>query len=322
MKFLERIANKPSSVTIDYIPKRCAFCNSERILRSEPSHLDKRHKVKLRFFCRSCMIDMFVVDAKAAKTKTASTPRFNPPGQNAQIQNKILRSRLQNATEKLAAARRALRIQNARREKDLARIDVLEQLVKAHSADKAQLVSLQAKLVEAAQEIKEKDVALTRANKETQFVKSRNARNNLIQLPTPDPERISRMRHIEASMDMAKRIERGLSLTKPNAPKQAVPATAEQKYARAVRYMKGDGVAINHRLAVTYFEQAANFGHIKAQYNIGVCRARGTGGKKDVQEAYRWLLKAAEQGHKRARTLLPEIAEMLRNKKPTVIAEL
>ncbi len=316
MKFLERLANKPSSITIDYIPKQCAFCQSEKILPSTPSHLDKRLQIQLRFYCRSCMIDIFVVNAQADR----ETPAI-PARQSAQAQNKVLRSRLKNANEKLAQTRRALRIQNARRQKDKARIELLEQLVEAHNADKSQLVALQAELAEAAQDIKEKEAALLKANEETQLQKAKQAANNLIQLPTPDPERLTRMRHSEASMDIARRIEQGLSLSRPKLPQRATPATAEQKYARAVRYMKGDGVEINQRLALSYFEQAAGFGHAKAQYNVGLCRARGTGGKKNLQESHSWLLKAAEQGHEKAQTLLPEIAAMIAQKKKASAAE-
>lgn len=317
MKFLERLANKPSSITIDYIPRQCAFCQSEKILRSEPSQLDKRREVKLRFFCRSCMIDMFVADANTDRLNTLEAPVT----QSAQAQNKILRKRLRSASEKLAETRRALRIQNARRQKDKVRIEVLEQLVQAQGAEKSQLVALQAKLVEAAQEIKDKDAALAKANHVTQLEKTRQTTNNLIQLPTPDPQRMTRMRHVEASMDIAKRIEQGFSLSEQNKSRQATPATAEQKYSRAVRYMKGDGVAVNERLAVSYFEQAARSGHAKAQYNIGLCRARGTGCEKNLQESYQWLLKATEQGHEKARTLLPGIAAMNAQQKKMSIAK-
>ncbi|MEM8501240.1 MAG: tetratricopeptide repeat protein [Pseudomonadota bacterium] len=316
MKFLERLANKPSSITIDYIPTQCAFCHSEKILRSEPSQLDKRREVRLRYFCRSCMIDMYVADAKADQTKPASAVK-----QTAQAQNKILRKRLKSASEKLAETRRALSIQNARRQKDKARIEVMEQLLQAHSADKSQLVALQAKLFEAAQEIKDKDAALAKANRLAQLGKSRQATSNLIQLPTPDPQRWTRMRDVDANMDIAKRIEQGLSLSKQNKPRQATPVTAAQKYSRAVRYMKGDGVTVNQRLAMSYFEQAAHSGHAKAQYNIGLCRARGTGCKKNLQESYQWLLKATEQGHEKARSLLPEIAAMNVQQKKMSIAE-
>lgn len=168
MKFLERIANKPSSITIDYIPRQCAFCQSPKILRSAPSHLDERLQVKLRFFCRSCMIDMFVVDTNIERAKQQT-----PAAPGTAAENTILRNRLKNTTEKLEKTRRALRIQNARQQKDSARIEVLEQLVAAQATDRSQLLALQAKLLEAAQEIKDKEYALAKANAVTDSMQAR-----------------------------------------------------------------------------------------------------------------------------------------------------
>ena len=48
--------------------------------------------------------------------------------------------------------------------------------------------------------------------------------------------------------------------------------------------------------AVKLFSKAAEQGHIKAQYYLGVCYYNGSGVEKDYTQAVKWYRKAAEQG--------------------------
>ena len=49
--------------------------------------------------------------------------------------------------------------------------------------------------------------------------------------------------------------------------------------------------------AAVWYRKAADQGHTKAQYNLGVCYAYGDGVVKDQKEAATWYRKAADQGH-------------------------
>ena len=60
--------------------------------------------------------------------------------------------------------------------------------------------------------------------------------------------------------------------------------------------MNGQGVPKDLSQATKLFRMAANQGHAKAQYNLGLCYANGTGLAIDMVQAASWYLKAAEQG--------------------------
>ena len=49
--------------------------------------------------------------------------------------------------------------------------------------------------------------------------------------------------------------------------------------------------------AVKWYHLAAEQGHIKAQYNLGVCYENGDGVEKSYIEAAKWYKLAAEKGH-------------------------
>ena len=56
--------------------------------------------------------------------------------------------------------------------------------------------------------------------------------------------------------------------------------------------------------AFEYYDHAAREGHIKAQYELGMCYKEGRGTKKDISKAIEWYRKAAEQGYDRAQNNL------------------
>ena len=62
----------------------------------------------------------------------------------------------------------------------------------------------------------------------------------------------------------------------------------------------GQGVAKNDVEAVKWFRKAAEQNYARAQYNLGVCYAKGQGVAKDEAEAVKWYRKAAEQNYAEA----------------------
>ena len=61
-------------------------------------------------------------------------------------------------------------------------------------------------------------------------------------------------------------------------------------------YDYGLGVIEDDTQAVYWFRKAAEQGHAKAQYNLGVMYESGRGIAKDDTQAVYWFRKAAEQG--------------------------
>ncbi len=62
--------------------------------------------------------------------------------------------------------------------------------------------------------------------------------------------------------------------------------------------------------AVKWFRKAAEQGNAPAQYNLGLCYAKGKGVRKSSKEAEKWFRKAAEQGLEPAKKAL-ELLKML-----------
>ncbi len=84
-------------------------------------------------------------------------------------------------------------------------------------------------------------------------------------------------------------------------------ASARTLYERANKYYFGNGstaIRIDREKAFTLYQQAAEAGHADAQCCLGVCYYCGEGTKRDEAKARLWTRKAAEQGHKTARTNL------------------
>ena len=60
----------------------------------------------------------------------------------------------------------------------------------------------------------------------------------------------------------------------------------------------------NKAKAAKLFREAAEQGHVSAQFNLGVMYETGQGVPEDKAEAIKWIRKAAEQGDEDAKTWL------------------
>eukprot|EP00808_Paulinella_micropora_P009558 g76511.t1 len=69
-------------------------------------------------------------------------------------------------------------------------------------------------------------------------------------------------------------------------------------------YDKGQGVQINKKLAVEWYEKAAGAGNALAQSNLGWCYKKGRGVQQDFKKAVELYTKAAEAGNALAQSNL------------------
>jgi TPR repeat protein len=72
-------------------------------------------------------------------------------------------------------------------------------------------------------------------------------------------------------------------------------------------YKKGKGVQQNYTEALKWYRKAADQGHARSQYNLGVMYANGEGVQRNYTEAVKWYQKAADQGHVEAQSKLEGI---------------
>ena len=79
---------------------------------------------------------------------------------------------------------------------------------------------------------------------------------------------------------------------------------AESRYLLGKYYY--DGADRNYDLAADFFRQAAEQGHVDAQYRTGLCYDEGKGVREDSREAANWYQRAAEQGNVKAQYRLGE----------------
>lgn len=77
--------------------------------------------------------------------------------------------------------------------------------------------------------------------------------------------------------------------------KAAEQNLAEAQYNLGVCYAKGQGLAKNAVEAVAWYRKAAVQNLAPAQYNLGVCYSKGRGVEEDPAEAVAWYRKAAKQ---------------------------
>ena len=81
--------------------------------------------------------------------------------------------------------------------------------------------------------------------------------------------------------------------------------TAQELVDKGVEYYEvGD-----YTNALKYFQQAAEQGNAKAQYNLGVCYENGQGVLQNYTEAVKWIKKAAKQGDAKAIEVLKQLGE-------------
>lgn len=79
----------------------------------------------------------------------------------------------------------------------------------------------------------------------------------------------------------------------------------EAQYKLGVAFFNGRGVEKDLPEAARWYESAAEQGHAKAQFNLGLLLLQGEGDiRKDEAGAAKWFRKAAEQGHAKARCKL------------------
>lgn len=71
-----------------------------------------------------------------------------------------------------------------------------------------------------------------------------------------------------------------------------------------VCYIKGDGVELDLKKAVFWWQKAADQNFAEAQYYLGLCYVNGSGVEKNNEKAKELWTKAAENGNKKAKTKL------------------
>jgi len=94
----------------------------------------------------------------------------------------------------------------------------------------------------------------------------------------------------------------------------ALAATGPQReaavraFTQAALHFEGRGVPQDFGRAAQLFRIAADLGHAKAQFNLGLMYARGIGVAADPNEAARWLKSAAAGGEAKAALALQQLA--------------
>jgi hypothetical protein len=79
---------------------------------------------------------------------------------------------------------------------------------------------------------------------------------------------------------------------------------AKAQYNLGLMYSRGDGVKQNFNEALKWYRLSAEQGFAEAQYNMGVILLRPEWVKADYEESINWYTKAAEQGHLRSQVAL------------------
>ena len=76
------------------------------------------------------------------------------------------------------------------------------------------------------------------------------------------------------------------------------------QYRMGVCYDKGRGVEEDNTKAFQWYAKAAAQGHAKAQYQLGRCYKKGKGTKADIAKAVDYFTKSAKQGNAEAQMAL------------------
>lgn len=87
---------------------------------------------------------------------------------------------------------------------------------------------------------------------------------------------------------------------------------AKVLYQKGCRYIAGREVPKKPKVALSCFMEAAELGHLHAQYTTAVCLIKGFGAEKDIFSAQRWMGLAASQGHEKALLWLPKLDKLVR----------
>ncbi|WP_175282124.1 tetratricopeptide repeat protein [Candidatus Odyssella thessalonicensis] len=83
--------------------------------------------------------------------------------------------------------------------------------------------------------------------------------------------------------------------------KAAAQGDCDAQFKLAECYTKGTGTRKNKNQAFQLYREAAEQGHLEAQYTVGRCYAEGRGVAKDLNQAFAWFKKAALSGSEEAR---------------------
>ena len=89
--------------------------------------------------------------------------------------------------------------------------------------------------------------------------------------------------------------------------RKAQEGSGDAQYLLAMKYLKGDGIAINVAAALKWLRKAADGGHVRAEYQLGLLYRDGIGVPKDRALAMRWLQVAAGAGLAEAQTAYDEL---------------
>ena len=96
----------------------------------------------------------------------------------------------------------------------------------------------------------------------------------------------------------------------PSITAKADSGDAKAQYDLAVIYATGDGVAENKDKAAHYLQLAANQNFKEAQMELSGFYLQGIGGlQQDYEMAFKWALKAAQQGHHYASVVMANFYE-------------
>ncbi len=89
----------------------------------------------------------------------------------------------------------------------------------------------------------------------------------------------------------------------------AEQGNANAQFNLGVCYAKGIGIGKDEAEAAKWYRKAAELGFAPAQFNLGVCYVKGKGIEKDEAEAVKWYRKAAGQGNINAEKALQKFGE-------------
>ena len=88
---------------------------------------------------------------------------------------------------------------------------------------------------------------------------------------------------------------------------KAQQGNLDAQYALAMKYLKGEGVATDHALALKWLRKSVEGGHLRAEYQLGLLHRDGIGVPKNLELALRWLRVAAGSGLPEAQTAYDEL---------------
>ena len=85
--------------------------------------------------------------------------------------------------------------------------------------------------------------------------------------------------------------------------KAAEQGHLKAQYNLGVLHDKGEGgLPVSKEKARLWYEKSAEQGHLKAQYNLGCMHFKGEGGPLSMEHCFFWFTRADEQGNERAAT--------------------